>query len=385
MAVGMKMRKTVVVSAVNLIEGGTLTVLRESLASAVEVLPPEWEIIALVHDKDLINLPRVRTVAIPDAKASWWRRMRWEWFGFNKLSQQWKPELWLSLHDMTPRVHARHQAVYCHNPAPFYWVRPREMLQEPKLLLFSLFYASLYRLFIRRNRHVIVQQEWLRQEFLRRYGQLPMVVAHPSQDLLPTHGTLKPAAHHVFLYPALARVFKNLEVIGEAVSLLQARGIRNFEVRLTIDGNENRYAHWLKRRYGHLPNLRFLGRQDRSQMLEHYKEATALLFPSRLETWGLPISEAKHHRLAMLVADLPYAHETVGEYDLVSFFEPRKPELLADLMTSMINGTWQPTGNRQNPPGRPFAAHWGELWALLLEDQAASDSSDTPAAREAQP
>jgi glycosyltransferase involved in cell wall biosynthesis len=311
----------------------------------------------------------VKTVEIPDAKANWLRRLYWEWFGFRKLSKEWKPEFWLSLHDMTPRVFARHQAVYCHNPAPFYRVGLREMLQEPKLLLFSLLYARLYRLNIKRNRHVVVQQEWLRQEFLRLFGPLPLVVAHPSLDLSPTRGTLKKPAHHIFIYPALARVFKNLEVIGEAVRLLQVRGVRNFEVRLTIDGSENRYARWLKRSYGQLSNLRFLGRQDRNQMLEHYKEASAMLFPSRLETWGLPITEAKKHRLPMLVADLPYAHETVGEYDLVSFFDPQSPESLTDLMAAMIAGNWQPTCNRQCPLARPFAAHWGELWALLLEDQ----------------
>ena len=111
----------------------------------------------------------------------------------------------------------------------------------------------------------------------------------------------------------------------EAVKLLQARGVRNFEVRLTIDGTENRYARWLKRRFGQLPNLRFLGLQSHDRMLEHYKEGNALLFPSRLETWGLPITEAKQHQLPMLVAEVPYAHETVGEYDLVSFFDPQNP------------------------------------------------------------
>jgi glycosyltransferase involved in cell wall biosynthesis len=323
----MKTHMTVVVSAVNFTEGGPLTVLRESLTSAVEVLPPEWEIIALVNDESLINLPRVRTIAIPGAKSSWAVRLYWEWLGFRKIAQRWKPDLWLSLHDITPRVHARFQAVYCHNPAPFYRVGLREMLHEPKLALFSLFYANLYRLHIRRNRYVIVQQEWLRQEFLRRFGPISIVVAHPSQALSPSRGVLKPVtAHHTFFYPALARVFKNFEVIGEAVKLLEARGVRNFEVRVTIDGTENRYARWIKRRYGHLQNLRFLGRQSHEQMHEQYKEASSLLFSSRLETWGLPITEAKQHQLPMLVADLLYAHETVGEYDLVSFFDPQSPE-----------------------------------------------------------
>jgi len=375
MVTSLKMKKTIVVSAVNFSEGGPLTVLRECLASASEFLPQEWCIIALVHDKDLISLPRVRTVAIPDAKTSWLRRLHWEWFGFNKLSKQWSPELWLSLHDITPRVQAIYQAVYCHNPAPFYRVGLREMIHEPKLMLFSIFYAILYRLNIRRNRYVIVQQEWLRQEFLRRFGSLPMVVAHPSQNLAPKFGTHKLSAHFIFLYPALARVFKNFEVIGEAVSILNARGLENFEVRLTIDGTENRYARWLKQRYRHLQNFRFIGRQDHKQMGEHYKEANALVFPSRLETWGLPITEAKHHMLPLLVADLPYAHESVDKYDLVSFFDPQSPEMLASLMSSIISGVWEPMGNNQVSHSFPFAANWGELWTLLIEDQQKSNSS----------
>ena len=369
MVASMKTRKTAVVSAVNFTEGGPLTVLRESLAAAAEALPAEWDIVALVHDESLISHPRVRTVSIPDAKTSWWRRLRWEWFGFNKLSQQWEPELWLSLHDITPRVNARYQAVYCHNPAPFYRVGLREILHEPKLLFFSILYSGVYRLRIRRNRYVIVQQEWLRQEFLQRFGPLPLLVAHPSQDLSPTRGTKKLGAHHVFFYPALARVFKNFEAIGEAVRLLKARGVENFEVRLTIDGTENRYARWLKRRYGHLPNLRFLGRQDRNQMQKLYTETTVLLFPSRLETWGLPITEAKAHQLPMLVANLPYARETVGEYDQVSFFDPQSPEQLADLMAAVISGSWLSMGNSQLSVRPPFAAHWGELWVLLVEEQ----------------
>lgn len=375
MTVNIKPTKTIVVSAVNLIEGGTLTVLRESLASAIKVVPTEWEIIALVHEAGLIRLPRVRIVEIPESKTSWLKRLYWEWFGFRKLSLQWNPELWLSLHDITPRVHARHQAVYCHNPAPFYWIRLREMVQEPKLLLFNLFYGSLYRLNIKRNRYVIVQQEWLRKEFLKRFGPLPMVVAHPSQNLLPKSGILKRVDHYIFLYPALSRVFKNFEIIGEAVELLQAKGIRNFEVRLTIDGTENPYSRWVRGRFGQLQNMRFLGLQSRDHMLEHYKEAFALLFPSRLETWGLPITEAKQHQLPMLVSELPYAHETVGEYDLVSFFDPQSPEMLANLMASMISGSWQPSGNREQPPCQPFAANWGELWTLLIEEQTISDDS----------
>lgn len=369
-------RRTAVVSAVNLTEGGPLTVLRESLASAVDTLPEDWDIIAIVHNRTLINLPRVRLVEVTDAKRAWWRRLYWEWFGFQRLSRQLQPDLWLSLHDITPRVHAKRQAVYCHNPAPFYRMKWREIVLEPKLLLFNLFYAHLYRTFIKRNHYVIVQQEWLRQEFLRRFGSLPMVVAHPSIDTAPPHGKLPTCLPYVFFYPSLARVFKNIEVLCEAARLLHQRGVVDFEIRLTLDGSENRYARWIKTRYRSTHGIRFIGRQGRAEMETNYREASALIFPSRLETWGLPITEAKQYGLPMLVANKAYARETVGTYDLVSFFDPDDPLQLSNLMESMIRGTWQPEGNTLQLPAQPFAATWSDLWQLLTETSSTVTTSE---------
>lgn len=357
----------IVVSAVNFTEGGPLTVLRECLASAAVVLPVECELVALVHSADLIQEPRVRLISIPSAKKSWFHRLYWEWFGFRRISCELKPTLWLSLHDITPRVLATRQAVYCHNSSPFYRISFREALQEPKFLMFNQLYALLYRVFIRRNYCVIVQQEWLRSEFRRRMGQVPVVVAYPSlQDIeCPVAPTSGP--EFIFIYPALPRVFKNIETLCKAAQILVSRGVGGFEVRLTLDGNENRYARWLLRRFGATAQLRFIGRQTKDEMATQYHEASAVVFPSKLETWGLPITEAKAQRQPLLVADLPYARETVGTYDLVSFFPAESPEALADLMQAMVEQTWQPTGNHHSNPKAPFAPDWASLWGILID------------------
>jgi glycosyltransferase involved in cell wall biosynthesis len=356
----------IVVSAVNFTEGGPLTVLRECLASAVAVLPAEWEIVALVHRADLVNEPRVRLISIPSSKKSWFHRLYWEWFGFRRISRELKPTLWLSLHDITPRVLATRQAVYCHNPSPFYLTSLREALLEPTFLMFNQFYAFLYRIFIRRNYCVIVQQDWLRDEFIRRMGQLPVVVAHPSMRTDELASIQTPGSTFVFIYPALPRVFKNIQTLCKATQILVSRGISGFEVRLTLDGTENRYARWLRKRFGGVAEVRFIGRQTKDEMAVHYSESSAVVFPSKLETWGLPISEAKAQRRPLLVADLPYARETVGTYDLVSFFPVESPEALADLMQSMVEHTWQPTGNHHSDPVTPFAPDWASLWGTLI-------------------
>lgn len=340
--------------------------LRECLASAAAVLPAEWEIVALVHHAELIDEPRIRLIPIPSSKRSWFHRLYWEWFGFKRISRELEPALWLSLHDITPRVSATRQAVYCHNPAPFYRIGLREALLEPKFLVFNQLYALLYRILIHRNHYVIVQQDWLRTEFRRRMGQLPLVVAHPSLQAGNCPYAPPPGPIFVFLYPALPRAFKNIETLCEAAQILASRWVGGFEVRLTLDGSENRYSRWLRRRFGTTPRVRLIGRQTNDGMATQYREASAIVFPSKLETWGLPITEGKAQRRPLLVADLPYARETVGTYDLVSFFPAESAEALADLMQAMVERTWLPTGNHRPDPEPPFAPDWASLWGILI-------------------
>jgi len=364
-----KKRKRLVVSAVNFTEGGPLTILTECLDAAVEFLGEEWEVIALVHDAGLIKNPRVQTIAFPESKRSWGKRLLLEWFQFEALSQKLQPDLWFSLHDITPRVIARRQAVYCHNPSPFYRITLQEALLEPTFLLFNWFYKYLYRVNIHRNYAVVVQQNWIRSEFLRLY-QLPnVIVAHPvQQGLLYKPQIDSQAEKIVFLYPSLPRVFKNIEILCLAAEQLSESVQARIEIRLTINGTENNYARNLVRRFGGVKALRFLGRQSREEMSIHYAQCAAVLFPSKLETWGLPISEAKAMSKALLVADLPYAYETVGTYSLVTFLPANDAEAWSRAIEAVAAGKWVHLGNVEQPLSYPYASNWPQLWALLIED-----------------
>lgn len=354
-----------VVSAVNLIEGGTLTILRECLRVAVIDLSSEWNIVALVHDKNLIDLPTVQCIEFPKAKHSWFRRLYYELYMFKSLSKRLEPDLWLSLHDITPNVCTRRQAVYCHNPSPFYQQTLRESMLDPKFFLFSKIYSFVYKMNIQRNHHVVVQQKWLREEFMRRYGARNVVVAHPIDSVDSSARERRCGDTTVFFFPSLPRFFKNFEVICAAVALLSAEGVSQFEVRLTIDGTENRYSKGLFKRYRALGALRFIGRQNQAQMAAQYATADCLIFPSRLETWGLPITEARALALPMLVADVPYAHETVGTYDQVRFFPATNATALAALMGDFIVGCLRFDQVVEAEPAAPFARDWSGLLKIL--------------------
>jgi glycosyltransferase involved in cell wall biosynthesis len=373
---GAGVRPVIAFSAVNITEMGPLAIIREALSAAAELFGGSYEIIALVHRKNLFDIPQVTYVEFPGVKRSWLKRLKFEFFDLKRLSRRWNADLWISMHDITPRVVARRQVVYCHNASPFYPFSPRDLKRDWKFAAFTLFYRFLYRINIRANTYVVVQQDWIRQAFQRMYGVSNVIVAHPAvlRLIQPTASApqSRPGQRPCrFFYPCYPRVFKNVEILLEAARLLAGDPAVPFEIWLTFNGAVNAYAAEIVKRYGDLPQVRFLGALSRGAVYERYQQADCLVFASKLETWGLPITEFKQFRKPMLLADLPYARETVGDHDGIGFFAADDAQQLADHMKAVANGAFQGEFARANAIAPPFCESWDELFSLLLSDNTA--------------
>jgi len=362
------MGKTIVVSAVNLVEGGPLTIARECLRYLSSYIADQYEIYALVNKKGLFPFENIHYVEYPASKRSWVSRLYYEYYYFRKVSQRLKPFLWLSLHDMTPNVTAGRRAVYCHNASPFYRVSLKEAMMDPKFALFNKLYKYLYGINIKKNDFVIVQQDWLRLRFEKIYGVTRTIVAYPSVHAPSDRWSagMKSDTRSKFFYPSFPRIFKNFETICEAVKILAARGMDDFSVTFTFQGNENRYARSLLRRYGGLRQIRFEGLLDRKEVEEYYRDADCLIFASKLETWGLPISEFKYYGKPMLLSDLAFSHEAAGDYDKAAFFKPDDAVQLAGLMLDFMTRRLTFLPCRKPDPRPLFAQNWDQLFKILL-------------------
>ena len=364
------MKPRIVLSGVNFTDMGPLTVFREAIASLAQTYSTTYEIIALVHNESLFDIPGVTFIEYPEIKASWFKRLRFEYYECRGISQRIKPRLWFAMHDITPNVMAEIRAVYCHNPSAFYSFSLKEARLDWKFGVFTLLYRFLYGVNIKANDFVVVQQEWMRSQFQLRYGVRSVVVAHPSIDQLVVrvadNTNNRPDELYRFFYPAYPRTFKNIEQILSAARILENSGFKQFEVWLTMDGTETRYAAKLVREFSSLITVRWLGLLPRAEVLRLYGEADCLVFPSRLETWGMPITEFKATGKPILAAELPYAHETVGEYGRVAFFSTKSDAELALMMKQAALGApiFRPAKERHIAP--PFSRDWEELWKVLL-------------------
>lgn len=334
----------IIISAVNLVDGGPLTILDSCLKALSHLFESnnEIEVIAIVNDKQKCLYPNIQYIELKWPKNNWLNRVYCEYFYFYGLSKKLKPDIWFSLHDMSPNVVAPKKIVYCHNPMPFYHTNLGCIRYNYKEYLFSKFYTYLYKINMRKNTYVIVQQNWIRDAFVKLFSlsREKVIVAIPERDkkniLVQNSSSLNKEC--LFFFPAFPRTFKNFEIICEACKLLKEEKVLNYKVILTLAGNENAYAQYIYEKYHFIENIDFCGLLSRERVEEIYSNTTCLIFPSKLETWGLPISEFANYGKPILAADLPYAYETAAGAKKVCFFNPNNPRELADKMKLMIQG-----------------------------------------------
>ena len=339
---GQSLPRVIVVSAVNIRKGGTLTILRECLQylSQQEGL----KVYALVHNKMLCEYPHIEYLEFPWTIKGWGRRLWCEYVTMHRVSldiERWEGQeidTWLSMHDTTPRVKALHREVYCHTSFPFLKWKLRDLLMDPKIPLFAMFTRYAYRINVHRNDCLIVQQEWFRDGLSRITGfpkeKIRVIPPKVSVEGIVPETIVSEVP--IFLYVSTADCHKNFETLCEAARLLEKEvGTGKFYVVLTIAGTENRYARWVKKHWGDVSSIEFKGLMPKEKLFGYYRAASCFVFPSRVETWGLPITEYKRlNGGRMLLADLPYAHET-GEGGGEFFPATDAPKLKALMYESL--------------------------------------------------
>lgn len=116
-----------------------------------------------------------------------------------------------------------------------------------------------------------------------------------------------------FLYVASGEFHKNHRRLIEAWILLANEGFRP-SLALTVDAAEfPDLCDWIetKKRLHHLC-IDNKGVLPKSQVVDLYRASCALIYPSTLESFGLPLIEARNVGLAVLAGELDYVRDVVN-------------------------------------------------------------------------
>ncbi|OGG03800.1 hypothetical protein A2Z33_04935 [Candidatus Gottesmanbacteria bacterium RBG_16_52_11] len=165
-----------------------------------------------------------------------------------------------------------------------------------------------------------------------------------------------------FLYVGNAYPHKNLGRLADSFRIFRDRS-GGADVKMVFVGAEDPFYARLKNdlRGADGDAFRFFGPVEDRTLLRLYRHAVALVFPSLMEGFGLPVLEALSVGCPVLASDIGVFRE-VGD-GFVNYFDPQSLQSMADAMTQAF-GKYRPGSKRSVTAG--LAGHlstfsWDQL------------------------
>jgi glycosyltransferase involved in cell wall biosynthesis len=103
-----------------------------------------------------------------------------------------------------------------------------------------------------------------------------------------------------------------------------------------LDPPYTRQMHAAREATGDLAeHIHLLGEVPYADIRRYYQEASLVVFPSYLETFGIPVIEALASDVPLVASDIPIFREIAG--DAAFYADPYRPESLADAMQEALS------------------------------------------------
>ena len=278
------------------------------------------------------------------------------------------------MHDITPIVSAKKIITYYHNVSPFWKPKLYQVFLSPVTAIFKLFYLRICQLNIYKNDALIVQQNWIKNKLLKKFPNLNIMICKPVTNKDLKHNLFEKKVKDFAKYeryfkkpfllcPSTPRVFKNIETAIKAI-----QNLKKYNLLITISGNENIYTKYLKLLYSKIDNVFFIGYLQKDILELFYKKSDAIVFPSQLESWGLPISESIQFNKIIFLPDLDYSRETCGTYSNAIFFNSGSHlELRNKVIKKLLNECKEDKINKNNENLDKIKTYnWNNLWPRII-------------------
>ena len=267
----------------------------------------------LLSSYKLDNTENITVINVPTVKKSWLHRLYFDYIGSRRILKKYQIEKVFSLQNIGLPSFGGEQIVYVHNALPFCEYR-FGIFEDLKMWIYQNVIGRLMFNSIKKANKVIVQTEWMKEAVINKCGITNKVEVSFPKVYIPEGMTYNGDFCKCFFYPANESKFKNHKIIIEASKRLIDLGYTDFEIVFTLTGNENDYISEIRREAEtYNINVKWLGLVSRDKVFEWYTKSI-LLFPSYIETIGLPIYEAMQVGTPIIVTNCKYAQSITEGY-----------------------------------------------------------------------
>lgn len=315
----------ILVLAASAREGGALSILKQYLGHLHQSSTIDDSYYMFVDES--VDLPVINNVNFQRVKGhSWFKRLWFDSIGIRKWVKKnnFYPDVVISFQNTGTSLRCKH-IVYFHQALVFsdYHFNPLSKFER----LFFL-YNRIYPLFVARsigkNDIVVVQQPHLKDAFNKKFKH-PLDRIHVLFPDVPKIDTDKVGEYSFeeglnhFIYPAILAPYKRHKVLVDALSCMDKASRQTIRIHFTLGVEESSSLVSYIEENEVSDCFVFDGRVSYTTLLSMYKSSKGLLFPSVIETIGLPLIEAASFGLPILVSDLEYSREVLTNYDGASY------------------------------------------------------------------
>lgn len=322
-------------------DGGGLFVLKKFYENVLQKSPDDIEWVFMTSFDILEESDNIKILKFKKVKKSWMHRLIFENFELPRIISEINPDLVISLQNMPVKRCGKRQFVYLHQslqycPKKFSFLKREERGTAIRQhIICGIFYKNA----LPEAEHIFVQTEWIKEATVKwlKWPEDRITVVPVSFD--PASVPIKEYVgqeSREFFYPARAEIYKNHGVVINACRKLVNQGINDFKVIFTTKAEDGFYASQLCEKAKGLP-IEFIGAVDYEEIWDYYSK-TILMFPSYLETCGIPMIEAKAAGGRIIASDMPFSHEALESYPNAEFFRYDDADELAAKMEKMLCG-----------------------------------------------
>lgn len=318
-------------------QGSTVMIydVHASESGALAILDDLYNQIRTYKDKSIkwvfvISTPRYKktdTIIVrrfPWVKKNWGFRFFFDAVYTRKLLKEFCPDQVVSLQNKAISFFNKRQIVYLHQSV---FVTDHQFKIRTDGVRIWIYQHILCKIALRsfaKADTIVVQTQWMKSALVKKKGiREELIKVFPPDITCNGIGTFQDSLENRrrFFYPAMSYTYKNHMTLLKALKFIQDQGMSAYELILTIHPDENRHTKCLENYIKeHKLHVSMRGLLTREEVLELYTRSV-LVFPSYLESYGMPLLEARLTGTYILASDCPFCHEILSDYSKVKYFK----------------------------------------------------------------
>ena len=335
-----KPNSTIMIYDVHASESGALAILDDlyNQVRAYEDKSVKWIFVVSVPEYE--ETENIKVVRFPWVKKSWGHRYYFDNVTTRNLLKVYKPDKVFSLQNKGISFYKKEQLVYLHLAFILTDYKFELKRDGKKLWLYQNVVSKNIFNSLRKVDKTIVQTQWMKDALVKKakVRKEDVIVQQPnvlSNDIYKFEDTLENRKR--FFYPATAFDYKNHLTLLKALNYVQNNGLKDYELILTIEENESDYTRSLVDYVNkHNLNVKFGGKIPREDVFKMYAESI-LVFPSHVESFGLPLLEARLTGAYVIASDYAFSREILEGYEKAFYFDGLDFEQLGKLLKEISN------------------------------------------------